>query len=283
MVSKPMAHVLLHKDILQGGAQIHLTRATLTSQRPKALHSHDFFEAFWVQNGQVRHHTPDGIVTLNEGDLCCLQPGQTHALQGRGEHALVVSLCIHPATIAALADRHADLNGHLFWSDTPLVQHHRDIRQLALLNHAAVTLERSNRNALDAEAFLLPLCADLTEDQGPQTAPAWLNDACQAAKDPAIFRQGAAGFVALTGKAHPHVSRCMRKYYHQTPSDFVNTLRMAHAARALVTDSDPISVIAADVGIPNMSHFHKLFRATYTLTPLQYRQAYQRQLVQPQI
>ena len=96
-----------------------------------------------------------------------------------------------------------------------------------------------------------------------------------------IFRQGAAGFVALTGKAHPHVSRCMRKYYGQTPSDFVNALRMTYAARALITDSDPISVIAADVGIPNMSHFHKLFRAAHALTPLQYRQSFQRQLVQP--
>ncbi|MDO6591048.1 AraC family transcriptional regulator [Loktanella sp. D2R18] len=277
-----MANILRYKDILHDGAQIHLTRATLTSQRPKALHSHDFFEAFWVQNGQVRHHTPDRITTLHEGDLCCLQPGQTHALQGRGEHALVVSLCIHPATITALADRHPDLNGHLFWADTPLVQHHRDIRQLATLNHAAVALERSDRSALQAEAFLLPLCADLTADRGQKSAPAWLNDASHAAKDPDVFRQGAAGFVALTGKAHPHVSRTMRKYYGQTPSDFVNSLRMAHAARALITDSDPISVIAADVGIPNMSHFHKLFRATHRLTPLQYRQSFQRQLVQPQ-
>jgi AraC family cel operon transcriptional repressor len=272
---------LLHKDILTDGAQIHLTRATLTSRRPKSFHSHDFFEAFWVQNGQVRHHTPDGITTLCEGDLCILQPGQKHALQGRGEQALIVSLCIHPEIIAGLIDRHPDLTGQLFWAETPLVQHHRDIRQLAALNHAAVVLERSDRSSLQTEAFLLPLCAELTANHGPDEAPVWLRDACRAAKDPAIFRQGAAGFVALTGKAHPHVSRCMRKHYGQTPSDFVNALRMTHAARALITDSDPISMVAADVGIPNMSHFHKLFRATHTLTPLQYRQSYQRQLVQP--
>jgi AraC family cel operon transcriptional repressor len=277
-----MVQILSHRDILHDDAQIHLTRATLTTQRPKSLHSHDFFEAFWVQNGQVRHHTPGGTTTLREGDLCFLQPGQKHALQGRGEHALIVSLCIHPDTIAALAERHPDLNGHLFWAKALVSQHHRDIRQLAALNHAAVALERSTRSAIHAEAFLLPLCADLTADSYPQTAPTWLNDACHAAKDPAVFRQGASGFVALTGKAHPHVSRCMRKYYGQTPSDFVNALRMAHAARALITDSDPIGDIASDVGIPNMSHFHKLFRATHQMTPLQYRQTYQRQLVQPQ-
>ncbi|SFR31990.1 transcriptional regulator, AraC family [Yoonia tamlensis] len=276
-----MAQILLHKDILKDAARIHLTRATVTSQRPKSLHSHDFYEIFWVQNGQVRHYCPDGITTLSEGDLCFLQPGQMHALQGRGEHALVVSLCIHPDTVAALAERHPALQGHLFWAAAPLVQHHRDMRQLATLNHAAVALERSDRSALQAEAFLLPLCADLTADCGPDTAPDWLNRACNAAKDPAVFREGAAGFVALTGKAHPHVSRSMRKYYDQTPSDFVNALRMTHAARALITDSDPVSTIAAEIGIPNMSHFHKLFRAAHGRTPLQYRQSYQRQLVQP--
>ena len=74
----------------------------------------------------------------------------------------------------------------------------------------------------------------------------------------------------------------MRKHFGETPSDYINRIRMAHAARALTTDSDPVAQIAQDCGIPNMSHFHKLFRAAHGLTPLQYRQKFQRQVVQPQ-
>ena len=74
----------------------------------------------------------------------------------------------------------------------------------------------------------------------------------------------------------------MRKHLGQTPSDYINAIRMRHAARALTTDSAPISEIAAYCGIPNMSHFHKLFRAAHGATPLQYRQQqFQRQVVQP--
>jgi AraC family cel operon transcriptional repressor len=73
----------------------------------------------------------------------------------------------------------------------------------------------------------------------------------------------------------------MRKYVGQTPSDYINQIRMRHAARALTTDNEAISEIAADCGIPNMSHFHKLFRETHGLTPLQFRQKFQRQVVQP--
>ena len=276
-----MIQTLHHKDILLNGAQIHLTRATLTSARPKALHNHDFFELFWVQNGKVRHHLPNGTETLTEGSICFFRPGQTHALQGKGEQALVVSLCIHPDSIDALVHRHQRLRGHLFWAQGPHTQHQRDIRQMATLNHSAVILERSRRDALAAEAFLLPLCAELTNDTRPEGAPIWLANACAAAVDPAVFRQGAAGLAAATGKAHAHVSRSMRKYYGKTPSDYINDLRMTHAARVLITDSDPISAIAQDCGIPNMSHFHKLFRHTHGVTPLQYRQKYQQQLVQP--
>lgn len=276
-----MTQTLHHEDILLGGSQIHLTRATLAPTRPRALHHHDFFELFWVQNGKVRHHQPSGTETLCEGDVVFLRPGQPHALQGRGEHALVVSLCIHPATIKALAKRHPSVQGHLFWSKGAPVQTRRDIRQLAALNHAAVQLERSNCDTLAAEAFLLPLCADLTAEAFEHDMPSWLANACNAAKDPAVFRDGSAGLVAVAGKAHPHVSRMMRKYVGQTPSDYVNHIRMRHAARALTTDNEAISEIASDCGIPNMSHFHKLFREAHGLTPLQFRQKFQRQVVQP--
>lgn len=277
-----MGNTLHHHDILQNGAQIHLTRATLTAMRPKALHDHDFYELFWVQNGTIRHHLPEEKETLHEGDVIFLRPGQMHALQGRGEHALVVSLAIHPKIIDAMAKRHPGLRGSLFWSSGGPVRTHRDIRQMAALNHAAVLLERSVCDTLAAEGFLLPLCADLTADIYPEDTPKWLIAACTAARDPAVFRDGSAGLVAMTGKAHAHVSRTMRKHFGETPSDYINRIRMDYAARALTTDSEPVAKIATDCGIPNMSHFHKLFRAAYGLTPLQYRQKLQRQIVQPQ-
>lgn len=276
-----MTRILLSKEILRDGAQIHLTRATLLPTRPRALHRHDFFELFWVQNSKVRHHLAEGAETLTEGDMVFLAPGTTHALQGRGEHALVVSLAVHKTSVAALAKRHPQVKGQLFWAQSGLAYASRDIRQLAALNHAAVQLEQSACDTLAAEAFLLPLCAELTGNAFDPTLPAWLAHACDAAREPEVFRNGAAGLVDIAGKAHPHVSRTMRKYLGQTPSDYVNAIRMDYAARALTTDSEPIGVIAADCGIPNMSHFHKLFRAAHGMTPLQYRQQLQRQVVQP--
>lgn len=268
-----------------------LSRAELDIRRPHRLHVQDFYEMLWVQNGAVRLHTPLGKQDLAEGDLLFICPDQPHGLQGRktGAHpeddaSMVVSIAIRPGVINAIGKRHDDLDGVAFWSglDAPLITH-RDIRQLATLNQAALTLEASPRRKLYLEAFLMPLLTAL--DRRPEglatDAPDWLARACTAAQSPAIFRDGAAGFVAATGRAHPHVSRTMRRFMGITPSEFINAQRMDYAARKLSGTSDPLSEIATDCGIPNLSHFHKLFLTHLGETPQRYRRARQKDLIQP--
>lgn len=262
----------------------HFSRVELATRRPRALHGQTFHEVFWVQNGIVRHHLPGGTEELREGDVVFVRPGHRHALQGRGEAAMVVSIAIRPEVIDALGARHPDLSGHAFWTtaDRP-VRIRRDIRQLAELNQAALRLERAPARALELEAFLLPLLSGIVDAAPalPPGAPAWLAEALAAARDPKVFRDGAAGLARVAGRAHPHVARTMRRFLDQTPSDYVNAQRMAFAARRLLGTADSLAEIAAECGIPNLSHFHKLFLAHYGETPQRYRRARQRDLVQP--
>ncbi|MCF2870987.1 helix-turn-helix transcriptional regulator [Octadecabacter sp. G9-8] len=271
-----------------------LSRAELDTRRPPHLHTQDFHELVWVQNGTVRLHTDAGKRDLSEGDVLFISPDQRHGLQGRrpkgaqadGEASIVVSLAIRPGVIKAIGNRHEDLAGVAFWAATtePTITH-RDMRQLAALNQAALQLERSPRRKLYLEAFLLPflVALDRTPEGMENGAPDWLIAACTKAHDPAVFRDGAAGFVAATGRAHPHVSRTMRRFMGLTPSDYINTLRMDHAARQLTGTSDPLPEIAADCGLPNLSHFHKLFLSHMGETPLRYRRARQANLIQPRL
>ena len=207
----------------------------------------------WVQNDRVRLHHAGGRLELSEGDILFLRAAEPHALQGRGEAPMVVSVALCSEVLDRLGTRHPDLAGRMFWSDAPAPQTaHLDSRALASLNQTAMRLERAAETALEAEAFLLPLCAQLIDREVslPDGAPSWLALALTAAKDPKVFREGAAGFARIAGRAHPHVSRTMRRFTGQTPSDYINSQRMAFAARRLAGSSDPLSEIAADCGIP---------------------------------
>ncbi|WP_341211195.1 helix-turn-helix transcriptional regulator [uncultured Limimaricola sp.] len=275
--------ILSHADILAPGACAALTRAALGSVRP-ALHGHDFFEMAWVQNGRVRHHLPDGREDLVEGDVIFAAPGHLHGLQGRGDDSLLVSVTLHPDLIADLGRRHPALAGRLFWAGAATPQHlARDSRQIAELNRAALRLERGRRDALGVEAFLLPLLCGLADEVAPlpAEAPDWLARACAASRMPDVFHDGASGFARVAGKAHPHVSRSMRRFLDMSPSDWINAQRMEYAARRLTGSADSLAEIAAECGVPNLSHFHKLFRAAHGETPQRFRRARQRDVVQP--
>ena len=56
---------------------------------------------------------------------------------------------------------------------------------------------------------------------------------------------------------------------------------MNHAARRLTGTSAPLLEIATDCGLPNLSHFHKLFFTADGETPLRYRRTRQKNLIQP--
>ena len=79
-----------------------LRRAELDIRSPPLLHSQDFYELVWVQNGTVRLCINGNRRNLTECDLMFISPNQLHGLQGRqpkkvSEHtepAMVVSLAI---------------------------------------------------------------------------------------------------------------------------------------------------------------------------------------------
>lgn len=272
-----MAKLLKQEDVLPENRPYLLLRATLTAQRPKELHCHSFYEVFWVQNGHVRHHLTDRIDVLSEGDLVLVAPGQSHALQSKGENSMVVSVCFRREVVDEVRKRHPDV-----WLNQVAPScHHLDLRALAALNQSALNLERSPNANVATEAFLLTLLSGLQAENIPSDGPKWLATAIQKARDPDVFRHGAAGFVAVTGRAHAHVSRVTREYLGHTPTEYINKVRMEYAAKQLLSDVESVSAIAADCGLPNLAHFHKLFKAAFGISPLQYRQKYRQDIVQP--
>ena len=144
-------------------------------------------------------------------------------------------------------------------------------------------METGRRSALRAEAFLLGVLSELTDSVPdlPDATPDWLVRACAAAASPEVFRDGAAGFVRVAGRQHAHVSRVCRDILGVTPTDYVNGIRMEHAARCLAGGSDRLEAIARECGFENLSHFHRLFKARYGMTPKAWRDRYQKSVVDP--
>lgn len=101
--------------------------------------------------------------------------------------------------------------------------------------------------------------------------PDWLAEICIALQDQVQLNAGRDVIRSLSYRNYSHVCRAFRKYLDMTPTEYINNLRLNHAAKLLAFSDDNITNIAFDAGFENISHFCHLFRRRYGLSPTQYR------------
>lgn len=259
-------------DYAEPGERFHVIAKTVGATA--RMHRHDYFELFLVEAGTVLHRTARGAARLEPGTLVFLRPEDAHSVQGHGRPARILNLMFHAETAAHLIGRYeTELRGRFFWREAPepvvlplagslRVHVRRDIEGLRTGPRGLARIER----------VLMVLLTDLLAGEAaPPGMPAWLAEACRAAREPEVFRMGGAGFVAAAGRAHEHVCRQARRHLGMTPTQYVNRIRIEHAMMLLGSSDVPVAEIAERCGFEGAGHFHRLFRARYGATPSVFR------------
>lgn len=259
----------------------HFVRKDLPEALPLLEHNHDYFELMLVEQGQV-HHWINGVEELlGRGHLVFLRPSDTHALQSvPGTGARILNVMFREETAAHLVERYQEeLKAKFFWQGGLLPAALRlHGPQLERAVNSLQMLQTSHRSLARIENYLLSVITHVL-DAGEGTddrAPAWLLAACRAAREPRVFRQGASGFLAEAGRSHEHVCRQTRKYLGLSPTQYVNRIRVQHAAMLLAGTDRSMTELALYCGFENLSYFHRLFRQQYGTTPRSYRQRHQK-------
>jgi AraC family transcriptional regulator len=78
--------------------------------------------------------------------------------------------------------------------------------------------------------------------------------------------------IARTAGVHPtHLSRVFRQKLGYTIGSYVRRLRVDFACRELLESDRSLSDIAAAAGFTDQSHFNKIFKERFKITPYEYR------------
>jgi transcriptional regulator GlxA family with amidase domain len=77
--------------------------------------------------------------------------------------------------------------------------------------------------------------------------------------------------AAIAGMSKYHFLRVFRRLTGVTPHQYLIGARMRRAALGLASSRRPVLDVALDAGFGDLSTFNKRFRATFGLTPTQYR------------
>jgi len=265
-------------QLCPSGEAFHIARIETPQGSNWNLHEHDFYECFWMEGGSGLQVTESHTFDLYPNQLWFVRPEHVHGFRVKSGSNLprFVNLAIQAQLVAAFLKRHSDCVPLRVWSEGDPHPTCIDLSpgQAAELKKLFVSVAAGGRRTVDAEWFLCAMIRMLQSydiDGFPANMPLWLKESLFLMRQPLHFKNGVARLVELCDRSPAHVARLMRSLTGKTPVQWIQGLRMHYAATLLQTTELSVTEIALEIGMENLSHFHKTFRETYGITPLRYR------------
>lgn len=244
---------------------------------PGERHAHvDFREAFLVLKGHGTHRVNDRALPLSAGDLVLMRPRDVHGYRVAPGQELTFLNVAFPETawIAFLAL--AELTPRWDLPSTPpawTLEPTLHARAEAIFRQALADFLLGGR-PVHLTRFLGALLPLITEERVPAPRldlPNWLATALAAMERADNVAAGLPRLVELAGVSLPHLCRTMRARLGQSPTEFVNDLRVRNATALLATTHLELPEIADRCGFESLSYFHRQFRRRTGMPPLAYR------------
>ena len=242
------------------------------------LHSHDFFEFFWIDQGEAVHFLNSREYHLPERTLHLIRPGDTHYLKASGTFGQLAFFNINVRSNLFMTLFHLigggrlspdDMGTSFLLSEKAFQEFsQRAERLLKLQDHYDLYAARVEGTSLIFEimaTFLRHFSPDVNLE------PAWLKELLQKMRLPENFSRGVECLFQLAGRSREHVCRSMRKYYGTSPREYVLNLKLQNAAQKLLDTDLPVAEIAFSCGFNNLAYFHTVFSRRFHCSPGRYR------------
>ena len=269
--------VIRWHSVVQLGQEWHFARAVCRVTAPIIMHSHDFAEVFWIEEGRGSHCLNGERAILEAGALLFIRPPDRHEFRpDRDGSAFKIANFALPATSAASYRERWKSWGvaKLPWGNRA-EKWHLSPSQLATLDGIVRATTDGARSAFAGDRFLSSLMHELSREPSAlamsSQAPEWLFRAVSLLRDPARLRLGTDEFFLAAGRTRAHVARACQKHLQLTPTEIVNRCRLDHAANLLERTDMTILEVGGAAGFTNPSLFHRRFRERFNSSPLQYR------------
>jgi len=264
---------------------LHKQGFLLNAEEIQTFHLHEFAEILLLVKGYLLHEVNGSHHILPPGSLVFVRPYDLHRLLPvNSERTIFASLVLASSVITELMSylcTPAILHRFNTAPEAPCFQLLPDearslmLQMESISNEQTVSPETSTLMArvLSAQLFAGYLLHPQTLERAKPLPPAWLSK----------LRDDAESWISLKNAPHrlhthcnchpSHLCKSFQRYYGETPTEFINRLRLRQAVRLLAAPDAKITAVAAELGFDSLSHFHRLFKRHYGLTPAEYRRS----------
>lgn len=264
---------------------LHKLGFLLNAEEIQSFHLHEFAEVILLVKGYLLHEVNGSHHILPPGSLVFVRPYDLHRLLPvNSERTIFASLVLASSVIRELMSylcTPAILHRFNTAPEAPCFQlppdeaRHLMLQMEGISNEQAVSPDTSTLMArvLAAQLFAGYLLNPRTQERARPLPPPWLQKLREEAENWSSLARAPHRLHARC-PCHPsHLCKSFRRYYGETPTDFINRLRLRQAVRLLDEPGAKIAAVAAELGFDSLSHFHRLFKRHYGLTPAGYRRS----------
>lgn len=265
---------------------LHKQGFLLNAEEIQAFHMHEFAEIILLVKGQLLHEVNGLHHILPPGSLVFVRPYDLHRLLPvNAERTVFASLTLASSVIRELLDylcapailKHFDTAPEAPCFRLPPEEAHALMLQMENISNAQAVAPESSTvmsRVLAAQLFASYLQTADSPQLRATLPPAWLTALRTEAEHWDDFKD-APHRLHVIARCHPcHLCKSFKRYFNETPTGFLNRLRLRRAVRQLAEPDVKVAGVAAELGFESLSHFHRLFKRQYGLTPARYRRSY---------
>jgi AraC family transcriptional regulator, transcriptional activator of pobA len=258
---------------------------------PCFIHTHSFFEIIYVLNGSCRNKISDIEIEMKKGDVCIVTPGTIHALSVFDDNCVVINLLVRSTTfeksffgILKSNDVLSSFFSHALYSSNSesylLFTEQNDIHTI---NSVLEMYTEFNSNYIYSDRMLTSMMSSFfirllrTDAKNiivptPSGTHSYRNIIY-------ILNHIFTNYTTITLKdlslkynySERQMARILKEYTGKTFMNIIQDIKLQKACELLKNPNISINKIIESIGYSNTTHFYKIFKNHYNITPINYR------------
>jgi AraC-like DNA-binding protein/mannose-6-phosphate isomerase-like protein (cupin superfamily) len=261
-----------------------------TKYIPILKHKHEYIEIVYVLEGRFIQEIKGRQIEMNKGDLCILDKNVVHSSLPLSDSDVVVNIILTPEFFDGifmhlLSDDNYISNfiinslyskskAHNF-----LLHHVKDdsVIKIILENLLLEYYSTVIKSSAAINGYLLILFTELSRDFTNSTGEIIKDEQHKVKEKISTYIRNRYKDTNLNEMADyfhfnpSYLSVLVKKEFGKNLKDLLTDVRMSEASKLLKNTEMTIENIVYEVGYNNISHFYKVFKKTYGVTPNQYK------------
>lgn len=243
-------------------------------------HNHDFYEIFYILNGNMKH-SMNGQETqiLSIGDCIILTPNDTHSFSTINDSIhrdLLISRSLFENIISVTLNGQKNIS-EVLCSIPPVVTF--SISELIELENIAHNFTRNDdsdiKRGYGISLFVNIFLKFLQPIQNSNNSTLSLSERILDCLNKNNHIQGGISSLAKElNYSQTYICQAFKKQTGTTLSQHIKNLRLNYISYYLKTTNYPLEKIANLVGIESLPYLNKIFKEKYNMPPIKYRKQF---------